>query len=70
MSVPIPHVAVKAVGRLLKTRGYSLRVDARRKQSKSSPPEHDTHFVHINHVKGDFLAGAEPVISVDTKNKT
>lgn len=57
------------VGRLLRERGYSLRVNARRKQAKASPPERDTQFRHINAQKDDFLASGEPVISVDTKKK-
>lgn len=48
--------------RLLRKRGYSLRVNARRKEAKASPPERDTQFRHINAQKDDFLAGGEPVI--------
>jgi hypothetical protein len=62
-------VSPVTVGRLLKKHGYSLRVNARRKEAKSSPPERDAQFVHIDDVKGDFLAAGEPVISVDTKKK-
>lgn len=58
------------VARLLRKRGYSLRVNARRKQAKASPPERDTQFRHINAQKDDFLASGEPVISVDTKKKS
>lgn len=62
-------VSPVTVGRLLKQRGYSLRVNARRKEAKASPPERDAQFAHIDDVKGDFLAAGEPVISVDTKKK-
>jgi hypothetical protein len=57
------------VGRLLKKRGYSLRVNARRKESKSSPPDRDEQFAHIDDLKSQFLAAGEPVISFDTKKK-
>lgn len=62
-------VSPVTVGRLLKKHGYSLRVNARRKEAKSSPPERDAQFVHIDDVKEDFLTAGEPVISVDTKKK-
>lgn len=58
------------VARLLRKHGYSLRVNARRKQAKASPPERDAQFRHIDEQKKDFLASSEPVISVDTKKKS
>lgn len=58
------------VARLLRKRGYSLRVNARRKQAKASPPERDAQFRHIDEQKKDFLASGEPVISVDAKKKS
>lgn len=57
------------VGRLLKKAGYSLRVNARRKEAKSSPQERDAQFRHIDEQKRTHLAAGEPVISVDTKKK-
>ena len=58
------------VARLLRKRGYSLRVNARRKQAKASPPERDAQFRHIDEQKQAFLASGEPVISVDAKKKS
>lgn len=58
------------VGRLLRRLGYSLRVNARRKEAKSAPPkEREAQFQHIDQQKQAFLAAGEPVISVDTKKK-
>lgn len=57
------------VGRLLKKAGYSLRVNARRKEAKASPQERDAQFRHIDEQKHTHLAAGEPVISVDTKKK-
>ena len=62
--------SLMTVARLLRKRGYSLRVNARRKQAKASPLERDTQFQHIDEQKKDFLASGEPVISVDTKKKS
>ena len=58
------------VARLLRARGYSLRVNARRKEAKASPLKRDTQFQHINAQKEPFLASSEPVISVDSKKKS
>lgn len=58
------------VGRLARKLGYSLRVNARRKEARSSPPERDSQFNYIQQQKRDFLATGEPVISVDTKKRS
>ena len=57
------------VGPLLKKRSSSLRMNARRKEVKSSPPQRDAKFAHIDDVKKNFFAAGEPVISVDTKKE-
>jgi hypothetical protein len=64
---PVSHTTV---GRLLKKRGYSLRVNARRKEAKSSPPERDEQFRYIARRKQEFMASGDPVISVDTKKRS
>jgi hypothetical protein len=59
------------VGRLLRKLGFSLRVNARRKEAKSaSPEEREAQFQHIEQQKQGFLAAGDPVISVDTKKKS
>jgi Rhodopirellula transposase DDE domain len=63
-------VSRTTVGRLLKKRGYSLRVNARRKEAKSSPPERDEQFRYIAQRKQEFMASGDPVISVDTKKRS
>jgi Rhodopirellula transposase DDE domain len=63
-------VSHTTVGRLLKQRGYALRVNARRTEAKSSPPERDDQFRYIEQQKQAFLAAGDPVISVDTKKRS
>jgi hypothetical protein len=63
---PVSHTTV---GRLLKQRGYALRVNARRTEAKASPPERDDPFRYIEQQKQAFLAAGDPVISVDTKKR-
>jgi hypothetical protein len=58
------------IGRLLKKAGYSLQVNARRKEAKSSPAERNAQFQHIDAQKRIHLAAGDPVISVDTKKGT
>jgi Rhodopirellula transposase DDE domain len=62
-------VSHTTVGRLLKQRGYALRVNARRTEAKASPPERDDQFRYIEQQKQAFLAAGDPVISVDTKKR-
>lgn len=64
------RASADTVGRLVRKLGYSPRVNARRKEAKSSPPERDTQFNYIDERKEEFLAKGEPVISVDTKKKS
>ena len=63
---PVSHTTV---GRLLKQRGYALRVNARRTEAKVPPPERDDQFRYIEQQKQAFLAAGDPVISVDTKKR-
>ena len=58
------------VRRLLKGSGYSLRVNARRKEAKVNHPDREQQFRHIAEQKQDFLAHGDPVVSVDTQKKS
>nr|WP_084267286.1 hypothetical protein [Azohydromonas lata] len=55
------------VSRLLRKLGYSPKVNARRKEARSSLAQRDEQFHHIEQQKQAFLAAGEPVINVDTK---
>lgn len=57
------------VARLLRQLGYSPKVNARRTEARSSPPERDAQFRHIADQRAQFEAAGEPIISVDTKKK-
>jgi hypothetical protein len=61
----ISHVVV---GQLLKVQGYSLQANAKVIEGKQSP-DRNAQFEHINASVAAALAGAQPVISVDTKKK-
>lgn len=68
-SAPRHPAGRDTVGRLAGEVGYSLRVDARRKDAKSSPPERGARFNYMQEQKRDFPATVESVISVDTKSE-
>ena len=57
------------VARLLRQLGYSPKINARRTEARSSPPERDAQFRHIAEQRAQFEAAGAPVISVDTKKK-
>lgn len=57
------------VARLLRQLGYSPKVNARRTEARSSPPERDAQFRHIVEQRAQFQASGEPIISVDSKKK-
>lgn len=57
------------VSRLLRQMGYSPKLNARRTETRSSPPERDAQFRHIAEQRHEFSAAGEPIISVDTKKK-
>ena len=63
---PVCHMTVR---RLLKKQGYSLRVNARRREAKDSHPDREAQFQHIEQQKQAFVAANEPIISVDTKKR-
>jgi len=56
------------VAGLIKEIGYSLQLNRKDKEGKSSP-DRDAQFQHINAQAQAFLDAGEPVISVDTKKK-
>src|SRR3954451_3982357 len=62
------RVSKKTVGRLLRQAGYRLQAVFKTKEG-ASHPDRDAQFGHINTLAGRFLAGGDPVISVDTKKK-
>lgn len=62
-------VSRPTVARLLRQLGYSPKVNVRRTEARSSPPERDAQFQHITEERAEFQAAGEPIISVDTKKK-
>jgi hypothetical protein len=62
------RVSPNSVARLLRSKGFSLRVN-HKKVSRGSPPERDRQFRHIQAIRRAFEKEGLPVISVDTKKK-
>jgi hypothetical protein len=62
-------IARDTVGRLLKKQGYSLKVNAQRKEAGMSHPDRNEQFLHVEAQIRDFQAMGDPVISVDTKKR-
>ena len=60
--------SAELVRRLLGQMGYSLQGTAKRNEG-ASHPDRDAQFAYLNGLAAEFLAAAEPVISVDTKKK-
>ena len=56
------------VGSLLEKLGYTLQGNAKSREG-TNPPDRDGHIEYINGQVAGFLAGQQPVISVDTKKK-
>lgn len=63
-------ISRETVGRLLKKQGYSLKVNAKRKEAGLSHPDRNEQFLHVEAQIRDFQATGDPVISVDTKKKS
>ena len=61
-------ISAKTVARLLKDHGYSLRANVKTLEGKQHP-DRDGQFRYINTEVSTFVAGGQPVISVDTKKK-
>lgn len=61
-------VSCNTVGRLLRSRGYSLQANRKTIEGKQHP-DRDAQFRHISRRVSAFQRAGEPVISVDTKKK-
>jgi hypothetical protein len=61
-------VSPPTVGRLLRDRKYSLRVNVK-SEAGEDHPDRDEQFVYLQQQKEAFLSAGWPVISVDTKKK-
>ena len=57
------------VARLIRQLGYSPKLNARRTEARTSPPERDAQFAHIAALRKEFQAAGQPIVSVDTKKK-
>lgn len=63
---PASHETVR---RLLKKNHYSMKVNAKDKETAVSPPEREIQFQHIEEQKREHASAGEPIISVDSKKK-
>lgn len=61
-------VSCNTVGRLLRSRGYSLQANRKTIEGKQHP-DRDAQFRHISRRVSAFQRASQPVISVDTKKK-
>ena len=61
-------VCPRTVARLLKARGYSLRVN-HKKRAGAAHPNRNAQFEHITELRQRCAADNVPVISIDTKKK-
>ena len=61
-------ISYPVVAELLRELGYSLQANRKSKEG-SSHPDRNAQFEYINRKVKRFLAGQQPVISVDTKKK-
>ena len=61
-------VSHSAVAKILRSLKYSLQ-GTRKTLEGRQHPDRDAQFRYINTLAGEFLAGGDPVISVDTKKK-
>lgn len=61
-------VSLPTVARLLRKRGYRLRANVKAHEG-TSPEQRDEQFVYLQQQRQQFLAAAQPVLSLDTKKK-
>jgi Rhodopirellula transposase DDE domain len=61
-------VSTRTVSRLLRKAGYRLQAVFKTKEG-ASHPDRDGQFRYINAAAQEFLAGGQPVISIDCKKK-
>jgi hypothetical protein len=64
--ITISHVTI---GAILEDMGYSKQANRKMLQTGNPHPDRDAQFEHISVTAKVFIAGGEPVISVDTKKK-
>jgi len=57
------------VGRLLRKRGYSLRVNVKKHEASAAHPDRQQQFELLESQRQVFQAAGWPIISVDTKKK-
>ncbi len=62
-------VSAPTVSRLLQAHDYSLRVNAKEKDTRSQHSDRNAQFCYIATQKQGFIASGDPIISVDTKKK-
>lgn len=62
------EVSHSVVGKLLNSLGFSLQA-TRKTLEGAQHPDRDSQFRYVHAMAENFLAGGEPVISVDTKKK-
>jgi transposase len=62
------QISYQTVARLLRSLGYSLQSNRKRKEG-SSHPDRDAQFRHINERVKAQIAASQPAISIDTKKK-
>lgn len=62
-------VSPPTVGRLLRKLGYSLRVNAKKREAGTAHPDREPQFEMIGNQRQVFAAAGCPIISVDTKKK-
>ena len=61
-------VSRRVVRQLLKRHGF-VRRQSQKKKSLKTHPERNAQFERIRQLKGQYLAGGQPVVSIDTKKK-
>jgi len=57
------------VSRLIRALGYSPKLNARRTEARTSPPDREAQFQHIAARRKEFQTAGQPIVSVDTKKK-
>ena len=62
------RVSRQTVGQMLAALGYSLQANSKTLEGRQHP-DRDAQFQHIARRVGEFRAGGQPVVSVDTKKK-
>jgi hypothetical protein len=61
-------ISLPVISRLLKKNDYSLKANAKQKESQAHP-DRDQQFEHIRDQRAEHEAQGQPMISVDTKKK-